>query len=215
LGGRAVILIGQYDSPFVRRVAVALKTYGFAYEHNKASVWGHTEEIARYNPLRRVPTLVMDDGEVLTESAAMLAILDDIVGPERATLARTGKTGRDLQRLSGFAAQTAEKAVSLLYERRLRETVFPLWADRCRAQVNETLDFLEAERAKRPTPWLFDDRLSHADVVLATMLRFVSEALADEFDLSTRPSLKAHSAQAEALPVFQEASQPFVLSQPK
>ena len=210
-----MILIGQYDSPFVRRVAVALKTYGFAYEHNKASVWGHSEEIAKYNPLRRVPTLVMDDGEVLTESASMLAILDDMVGPPRATLARTGKTGRDLQRLSGFAAQTAEKAVSLLYERKLREAVFPLWADRCRAQVNETLDFLEAERAGRATPWLFDERLSHADVVLATMLRFVAEALADEFDLASRPALKAHSARAEALPVFQEASQPFVLSQPK
>jgi len=210
-----MILIGQYDSPFVRRVAVALKTYGLPYEHNTWSVWGHTEEIAQYNPLRRVPTLVMDDGEVLTESSAMLAIVDDIVGPERATLARTGRTGRDLQRLGAFAAQTAEKAVSLLYERKLRETVFPLWADRCRAQVNETLDFLEAERARRTTPWLFDDRLSHADVVLATMLRFVTEALSDEFDLAGRPALKAHSARAEALPVFQDASQPFVLSQPK
>jgi glutathione S-transferase len=210
-----MMLIGQYDSPFVRRVAVALKTYGFVYEHNTWSVWGHSDEIAGYNPLRRVPTLVMDDGEVLTESGAILAILDDLVGPERASLARSGKAGRDLQRLSAFAAGAAEKAVSLLYERRLRETAFPLWADRCRAQVNDTLDFLEAERAKRATPWLFDTALSHADVVLATMLRFVSEALADEFDLAARPALKAHAARAEALPVFQAASQPFVLSQPK
>src|SRR5262249_42554288 len=150
-------------------VAVALKTYGFAYDHITWSVWGHPEEIARYNPLRRVPTLVMDDGEALTESGAILAVLDDMVGPQRASLARTGKAGRDLQRLSGFAAGAAEKAVSLLYERRLRETVFPLWADRCRAQVNDTLDLLEAERGKRTTPWLFDDALSHADVVLATM----------------------------------------------
>jgi glutathione S-transferase len=209
-----MMLIGQYDSPFVRRVAVALKTYGFDYEHNTWSVWGHTAEIARYNPLRRVPTLVMDDGEVLTESGAILAILDDIMGPQRATLARTGRAGRDLQRLSAFAAGAAEKAVSLLYERKLRETVFPLWADRCRAQVGETLDLLEAERAKRSTPWLFDDQLSHADVVLATMLRFVSEALPDEFDLSSRPALKAHSMRAEALTVFQDASQAFVLSQP-
>jgi glutathione S-transferase len=210
-----MMLIGQYDSPFVRRVAVALKTYGFAYEHNTWSVWGHAGEIARYNPLRRVPTLVMDDGEVLTESGAILAILDDMMGPQRATLARRGQAGRDLQRLSAFSAGAAEKAVSLLYERRLRETVFPLWADRCRAQVNDTLDLLEAERAKRATPWLFDDELSHADVVLATMARFVGEAMGDEFSFDARPALRAHSERAEALGVFQAASQPFVLSQPK
>jgi glutathione S-transferase len=209
-----MMLIGQYDSPFVRRVAVAMKTYALPYEHKPWSVWGETEKIAAYSPLLRVPTLVMDDGEVLTESGAILAILDDIVGPERATLTRSGKAGRDLQRLSAFAAGAAEKAVSLLYERKLRETVFPLWADRCRAQVNGTLDLLEAERAKRTTPWLFDEALSHADVVLATMLRFVAEALPDEVDLRSRPALKAHSERAEALAVFQDASQPFVLSQP-
>ncbi len=210
-----MMLIGQYDSPFVRRVGVALKTYGMAYEHNTWSVWGHTDEIAEYNPLRRVPTLVLDDGVVVTDSAAILAILDDMVGPERATLARSGQAGRDLQRLAAFAAGAAEKAVSLLYERRLRETVFPLWADRCRAQVNDTLDHLEAERAKRTTPWLFDEHLSHADVVLATMTRFIAEALADEFDFDDRPAIRAHSERAEALGVFQAASQPFVLSQPK
>jgi glutathione S-transferase len=209
-----MILIGQYDSPFVRRVAVALETYGLAYEHRPWSVWGETAKIAAINPLRRVPTLVLDGGEVLTDSGAILAVLDDLVGPQRASLARAGPAGRDLHRLSAFAAGAAEKAVSLLDERRLRESVIPLWADRCRAQVDDTLDLLEAERAKRATTWLFDEALSHADVVLATLLRFVAEALADEFDVDARPALAAHSARAEALPVFQAASQPFQLTQP-
>jgi glutathione S-transferase len=28
-----MILIGQYDSPFVRRVAIAMNLYAIAYEH--------------------------------------------------------------------------------------------------------------------------------------------------------------------------------------
>ena len=28
-----MFLIGQYDSPFVRRVAVAMKLYGVAFDH--------------------------------------------------------------------------------------------------------------------------------------------------------------------------------------
>jgi glutathione S-transferase len=204
-------LIGQYDSPFVRRVAVALKTYGLAYEHKPWSTFGDADEIATYNPLRRVPTLVLDDGAALTDSLSILVVLDEMVGPARASLARSGQDKVDLLRLSAFAAGGADKAISLLYERRLREQAFPMWVERCRTQITGTLDLLEAERVRRTTPWLFDAALSHADVVLATMTRFIAEALAAEFEWSRWPALKAHSARAEALPAFAEASQPFEL----
>ena len=52
-----MILIGQYDSPFVRRVAIALRLYGIAFEHRPWSTFGDAEKIAPYNPLRRVPMM--------------------------------------------------------------------------------------------------------------------------------------------------------------
>ena len=72
-----MILIGQYDSPFVRRVAIAMRLYGIAFEHKPWSTFGDADKIAPYNPLRRVPTLVLDDGEALIESAMILDHLDD------------------------------------------------------------------------------------------------------------------------------------------
>ena len=78
-----MILIGQYDSPFVRRVAIALRLYGLPFEQRPWSTFGDADKLARYNPLRRVPTLVLDDGEVLIESGAMLDHLDELVGPVR------------------------------------------------------------------------------------------------------------------------------------
>ncbi len=204
-----MILIGQYDSPFVRRVAVALKTYALAYEHHPWSTFGDADKIAKFNPLRRVPTLVLDGGATVTDSAAILAVVDDMVGPKNAGLSRSGQDGRDLQRIAGFAAGAADKAVSLLYERVLREAALPLWVERCRTQVGETLDLLEAERRARSTNWLFDDALSHADVMLTTMTGFIADALEKEFDWSRWPALAAHAKACEELPVFREAYQPF------
>ena len=205
-----MILIGQFDSPFVRRVAIALGAYGLDYEHRPWSTFGDVEKIAPLNPLRRVPALVFDGGEAMVDSLAILEALDDLVGPPRATLARQGVHRRELLRLSAFAAGVADKAVSLLYERVLRERELPLWVERCRAQVGATLDLLEAERAARTTPWLFDDALSHADVALAVTIRFVREAFGAEFDWRRWPALTAHSDSCEALPLFAAISQPLI-----
>src|SRR2546430_128106 len=129
-------LIGQYDSPFVRRVAVALRRYGLAFEHRPLSVWKDVEAIAPFNPLRRVPVLVMDDGVALVESTIILDVLDDLVGPERAMLPRTGTARRDGLRVAALAMGLADKAVTLLYEHLLRkeDRRSAVWVSRCQLQ---------------------------------------------------------------------------------
>src|SRR5262245_4872288 len=104
-GGRAMsmILIGQYDSPFVRRVGIALRLYDLAFEHRPWSVFGDAERIAPLNPLRRVPTLVLDDGEVLIESGAILDHLDELAGPSRALIAERGEARRHALKVCALA----------------------------------------------------------------------------------------------------------------
>jgi glutathione S-transferase len=60
-----MILVGQYDSPFVRRVAVSLRALGLVYEHDTRSVFADFEAMRAVNPLGRIPSLVLDDGETL------------------------------------------------------------------------------------------------------------------------------------------------------
>ena len=93
-----MFLIGQYDSPFVRRVAIAMRLYGIAFEHRPWSTFGDADKIAPYNPLRRVPTLVLDSGEALIESTAILDYLDETVGPDRAMLPARGEARREAER---------------------------------------------------------------------------------------------------------------------
>jgi glutathione S-transferase len=39
-----MILIGQYDSPFVRRVAIAMRLYGLHFEHRPWSTFGDVDK---------------------------------------------------------------------------------------------------------------------------------------------------------------------------
>jgi glutathione S-transferase len=82
--------------------------------------------------------------------------------------------------------------------------------DRCRTQINAALAVLEADRAGRTSDYWFGDRIGHVDIAVAAVLRFIDEAHAGLVSMTDYPTLKSHAARLEALPVFQEISQPFI-----
>jgi len=203
-----MILIGQYDSPFVRRVAVTLRLYDLPYEHRPWSVWGDADKIARHNPLRRVPTLLLDDGTALVETFAIVDALDDLVGADKALLPRSGPVRRDGLRIAALCAGLADKAVSLLYEPMFRTAPSAAWTDRCKRQITETLEALETERARRGTPHWLGEALSHPDIALTCALRFTREAHPGLFDPARYPALADHAERCESLDPFRAAYQP-------
>ena len=203
-----MILIGQYDSPFVRRVAIALRLYELSFEHRPWSTFGDGEKIAPYNPLRRVPTLVLGSGEVLIESTAILDYLDDLVGPEDAMIAPRGPARHRGLKICALATGLGDKAVSLVYERVLRKDPSKLWVERCEAQIGSVLDALEKERAGIATPYWFGTSIGHADIAVACVLRFTGEAHPALFSAARYPALSAHALTCEALPPFWEIVQP-------
>jgi glutathione S-transferase len=203
-----MILIGQYDSPFVRRVAIAVRLYGLPFEHRPWSTFGEADKIAPFNPLRRVPTLVLDGGEALIESTAILDYLDELVGPEKAMIAERGPARRHALKICALASGLGDKAVSLVYERVLRKDQLKLWVERCEAQIGGVLGVLEAERAAIASPYWFGTRIGHADIMVACALRFTGEAHPGLFGGARYPALSAHAARCEALPPFQEIVQP-------
>jgi glutathione S-transferase len=204
-----MILIGQYDSPFVRRVAIALRLYELPFEHQPWSTFGEGDQIAPYNPLRRVPTLVLHSGEVLIESTAILDYLDEWVGSGRAMIADHGPQRRHALKICALATGLADKAVSLLYERVLRKKASEVWVDRCEAQIGGVLEALEKERAAIHAPYWFGKHIGHADIAVACALHFTGEVHPALLDAARYPALLAHAAACEALPPFQEIAQPF------
>ncbi len=205
-----MILIGQYDSSFVRRVGIALTLYELPFEHRPWSTFGDADKIRPYNPLTRVPTLVLDDGDVLIESHIIIDYIDSLVPAER-RMFPTREPGRHhALKVAALATGFADKGVSLFYERRLHGQTSDLWVQRCRTQLAAALDVLEADRAARTSPYWFGDEIGHADIAVSAALRHVTESLPDVVSLDGYPALAAHAAKLEALPVFQQIQQPFI-----
>jgi glutathione S-transferase len=199
-----MILIGQYDSPFVRRVGIALRLLQIPFEHRPWSVWGDAAQIAEYNPLRRVPTLLLDDGGVVVESFSILDAIDELVGPERALLPSSGPLRRDGLRIAGLSTGICDKAVSLLYASLELMVPSKTWTERCTQQILDTFAVLEAERAAKSTSYWLGASISHADIACACAFRFTGDAHPGVLDSSRFPSLAAHWQHCEARPEFRE-----------
>lgn len=73
-------LIGVNRSPFTRRVAITLHIYGVAFEQRPLNGFGHRAEVRAANPLGRIPALVLDNGETLIDSGAIIDYLDEVHG---------------------------------------------------------------------------------------------------------------------------------------
>jgi glutathione S-transferase len=181
-------LIGYYDSTFVRRVAVTLHWYGMPFAHRPLATGPDAAEIRTKNPLGRIPALVLDDGEVLIDSACIIDWLDERAG-ERALIPPAGVARRRVLRLTALAHGAAEKYVAAFYElnKRPKTHVWQPW--------------LEAA-AEAQVPWLTGAAMTHADVATACAVLAMRDDMPHLAPAGRFPRLDAIVAAAVELLVF-------------
>jgi glutathione S-transferase len=199
-----MILIGMFDSPFVRRVAVSMNLLQVPFEHRNWSVGKDFELIRQFNPLGRVPALVLTDGDTLIESGTILDFLDETAGPERALLPRSGEPRREALRIIAIAVGGAEKGVLQVYENAFRppEKRYRPWVERCHTQTHAALAELDRLCQVRGGEWLIGNRITQADITVTCAYTFLGDALDINRDALAYPALNALAARCEDLPEF-------------
>lgn len=205
-----MILIGQYDSSFVRRIAIALTHYGLPFEHRPWSIFGDAEKLQTVNPLIRVPTMVLADGGVIVDSPSMIDHIDSLVACDQRLLPQDEPQRHRAIAIMALATGFADKGAALFYERQLHEHPSTFWMERCKQQMRGTLGMLEQKRRDVATAYWFGERFGHADIAVACAIRHMLEAHPGLIHLEDFPCLSAHCASLEALPLFQAISQPFI-----
>lgn len=198
-----MILVGRNASPFVRRVAISLHLLQIPFEQKALSASGDREAVEAFNPLGRVPALVLDDGEVLIDSAAILDYLDTLVGPDKALVPTEPVARRKVLNLVALGVGAMEKEVSCFVERRVRpaDKQHQAMLDRFGDQAVAGLAALDQAAGEG---WLFGDRLTQADVTAVTALDFLRLIWADRLPSGRLPKLEALRERAHALPAFAE-----------
>jgi len=201
-----MLLIGVNRSPYTRRVAITLEAYGIVYRQQPVSGFGNRAEVRAANPLGRIPALVLDDGEVLVDSAAIIDHLDEAHGREQAMTPARGADRRAVLRVAALMMGACDKLLAAAYERNHHppEKVHRPWMDDCVTQATHALSAVDA-MLETPRRHLLHDRLTQADVTA-----FIAERLARGLgvDMAARlPRLHAH-----AMTLLEE--EPFRVTEP-
>lgn len=196
-----MILIGVNRSPYTRRVAITLQHYGVAYEQHDLSGFGNRADVRAANPLGRIPALVLDNGETLIDSAAIVDFLDETYGGTQPSTPSSGAERRAVLRIAALMMGACDKGLHAAYERNHHppEKVHQPWIDDCMTQMKEALLAVEA-MVDPAQPYLLFGRLTQADICA-----FIAERLGRGLKIDTdreMPRLRALARRLQALPAF-------------
>jgi glutathione S-transferase len=185
---------------------VVLKLLRLKYEQSMLSTADDLPDILKRNPVGRVPALILDDGETLIDSGAIIDHLVETHDKERRLLPASGAARRAVLRTTALAHGVMEKGVSSSYERNRRpeDKVFPGWVERCDSQAESGLRALEAQAAEAKGAWLHGDYISLADITAVLAYEFIRASARHVIDRNSFPALAALAAKAKDLPAFAE-----------
>ena len=142
-----LVLRSSGASPFVRKVRIAADIVGVAdrIEVVDAETLTPAPDLLEQNPLGKIPTLVLENGDTLYDSRVILEYLDVLAAAARSS--RRARGGLRRLRLQALADGIMDAAVLQMYEIRWRpeEHRVEKWVAHQKGKVARALD--EAERS--------------------------------------------------------------------
>lgn len=196
-----MILVGQYDSPFVRRVAITMNHYGFPFERKILSVFTDFDQMLEVNPLGKVPVLILENGEKIFDSRMIIDYLDHLVPEDKRLIPPDSKFRRQVLRAEAVALGLAEKSYErgIEFARRHPDKIDAKWAERLKRQIVSALSWFETQE---PDPWLCGDKITQADITFGVAYTFIREKQQIRLRAGDYPVLSRLCDRCEALPEF-------------
>lgn len=165
-------LIGSLASPFVRKARIVLAEKKIDYQLVLEDVWSPETTIHTFNPIGKVPCLVMEDGEAVFDSRVICEYVDTL-SPVGRLIPQSGRERVEVRCWEALADGVLDAAVLIRLETTQREEGerSERWVARQQRKIDEGLDAMSQGLAGKP--WCANNHMSLADVAVGCALGYL------------------------------------------
>ena len=184
-------LIGSYGSPFVRKARIVLAEKKIDYKLVLEDVWAAETAIHNFNPIGKVPCLVMEDGEAVFDSRVICEYVDTL-SPVGKLIPPSGRERVEVRCWEALADGVMDAAVLMRLEGTLRTEAqrSEAWLARQRRKVDEGL--VAMSQGLGAKPWCAGNHYTLADVAVGCALGYLDFRMPDLGWRDQHPNLDKH-----------------------
>lgn len=165
-------LVGSLTSPYVRKARIVLAEKRINYDFAVDVPWNADSQVPDYNPLGKVPVLIMEDGTPLYDSRVIVEYLDNI-SPVSRLIPESNRHRIMVKRWEVLADGISDAAATIFLERkRPAAQQSPEWIMRQQQKVTRGLEASAHELGTKK--WCNGSAYTLADVALGCTLGYLT-----------------------------------------
>lgn len=165
-------LIGSLTSPYVRKARIVLAEKHIGYKFELEAPWNVDTHVPDFNPLGKVPVLIMDDGTSLFDSRVIVEYLD-CVNPVSRLIPESNRRRIMVKRWEALADGICDAAAATFLERRRTKAEQSAeWISRQQKKVERGLE--AAAHGLGDKKWCDGNAYTLADIALGCALGYLS-----------------------------------------
>lgn len=199
-------LVASKTSPFARKIRIMLHEKNMLCEFVEDIPWNADTHVPDYNPLGKIPVLVMNDGSTWFDSRVIAEFLE-IEKPWPSLLPEDEMERLHVRRWEALADGISDAAATIFLEKK-RDAAqqSPDWIARQKLKIERGLQALDSSLGGRT--WCVNDTFSLADITVACTLGYLDLRFPEIDWRKQYPALKAHAERASQRPSVQQTVPP-------
>jgi glutathione S-transferase len=184
-------LIGSLSSPYVRKARIVLAEKKIDYKLVLENTWAPDTAIHDFNPLGKVPCLVMEDGEAVFDSRVICEYVDTL-SPVGKLIPPSGRERVEVRCWEALGDGLIEAAVLIRVEdtQRTPEQRSEPWVARQRRKIDRALDAMA--QGLSGNAWCAGNRYTLADIALGCALGYLEFRMPEIGWREQYPNLARH-----------------------
>ena len=199
-------LFASHTSPFARKVRVVLFEKRIEYDLVPTDVSRPDHAAAPFNPLGKIPVLVLDDGTPVYDSAVICEYLDTVT-PVGRLIPDDARPRMLVKRWEALADGLMDAAVALVFEdRRAPAERSGAFIQRQRGKIDSALQQLATDLGERA--WCHGESFTLADAAVGSALFYLDLRFKDIAWRDHHPNLLRLTERLEKRKSFEESVVP-------